>query len=277
MSIDRAHSWEYESTQLVRYDLSDEEMGMLTGQLLQERTPQSSDQIICYRLEKYSIFKNVARTLEREVFEQYFGNTTEQMEAEYGQYEDQSIFFLSVDQQTQTPVGVLRVIEAGDAGLKTLNDLESVVGEEHPESPDLPTERVLRGHGIQDIADCWDVGTVAVRKEYRADRAQAQEASVQLYRALYVSALESDIEHFVSVIDSRPYKKMVEYLGIPFVPMLDSKPFPYLGSESSYAVYGDVTEFYKKMNRKRFTVKGLMARSALRPLVTGSADSSIQL
>ncbi len=277
MSTEVERHQENISSELVRYDLSKDEMIMLTSQLLQERSPVSDDQIICYRLENGSAYDNVARSVEREVFEQYFGNDAEQMHAEYGKYEDQSIFFLSVDQQTHTPVGVLRVIEAGEAGLKTLNDLQSFIGDEHPEIPDLPTNDVLQAHEINDIAKCWDVGTVAVRKEYRSNKAQAQEASVQLYRALYVSALENEIDHFVSVIDARPYKRMVDYLGIPFVPMMNSKPFPYLGSESSYAVYGDVTEFYKKMNRKRFTTKGLLARRALQPLVKGTADRSIEL
>ncbi len=261
----------------VRYDLSVEEMHKLTDQLLAEREPYSKDQIICYRLEEGSVYENVARTIECEVFEQYFGNNAEEMHDEYGKYEDQSIFFLSVDQQTQTPVGVLRVIQNGEEGLKTLNDLRMMVGDEHPEIPDLPTESVLQAHEIDELDECWDVGTVAVRKEYRNNKAQAQEASVQLYRALYVSALEEGIKHFVSIIDERPFKKMVDYLGIPFEAMMGSKPFPYLGSESSYAAYGDVTKFYEKMNRKRYTVKGLLARRALQPLVKGTSDSSIEL
>ncbi len=260
-----------------RYDLSPHEMGVLTSQLLSERSPTSIDQIICYRLEKGSEYENIARSIECEVFEQYFGNNAEQMHEEYGQYEDQSIFFLSIDQQTQTPAGVLRVIKNGSKGLKTLNDLQAVVGENHPEIPDLPTNKIIESHSIDDLDECWDVGTVAVRKAYRSDKNQAQEASVQLYRALYVSALQEQIKHFISIIDARPFKKMVDYLGIPFVPILDSKPFSYLGSESSYAVYGDVTKFYEKMNRKRYTVKGMLARRALQPLVKGTADSSIEL
>lgn len=277
MSVEYQHGELYEQALAVRYDLSAEEMNTLTAQLLEEREPSSKDQIICYRLDKGSEYEDVARSIECEVFEQYFGNDAEEMFEEYGKYEDQSIFFLSVDQQTQTPVGVLRVISNGSEGLKTLNDLQELVGDEHPEIPDLPMDSVLQAHHIDDLDECWDVGTVAVRKEYRTDKAQAQEASVQLYRALYVSALEEGINHFVSIIDARPFNKMVDYLGIPFVPMMGTKPFPYLGSESSYAAYGNVTEFYKKMNRKRYTVKGLLARRALQPLVKGTADSSIEL
>jgi hypothetical protein len=258
-----AHSYE------PRYDLDDSEMQELSRTLLEERDPGAADKVVCYRLERGSAYENVARSVEREVFEKYFGNTSEQMLEEYGPYEDQSVFFLSIDQELGQPAGVLRVIENGPAGLKTLNDLENAPAE----VPRISALDVQSYHDIESFDDCWDVGTVAVRKPYRSDTL----TSVQLYRALYVSALDQNIEHFVSIIDHKPYVKMTDYLGIPFVPMLNSEPFPYLGSPASHAVYGDVSEFYPKMNRKRYTVRGALARSALRPLVKGTSDHSLQL
>lgn len=252
-----------------RYDLDDGELHALSSQLLSEREPVTSDKVVCYRLEKGSAYENVARSIEREVFEKYFGNTSEEMRKEYGPYEDQSIFFLSIDQELKQPAGVLRVIQNGPAGLKTLNDL--AIGRD--EAPRISPDQVKSYHGIDTFDDCWDVGTVAVRKPYRSDTL----ASVQLYRALYVSALDENVNHFVSIIDHKPYVKMTDYLGIPFVPMVGSEPFPYLGSKSSVAVYGDVTEFYPRMNRKRYTLRGALARSALRPLVKGTNDHTLQL
>lgn len=270
----RPHSERDAFEKEARYDLSAEQMRASVRHLLREREPHTDDRVVCYRLERGTEYENVARTVEREVFEKFFGNDAEEMAEEYGPYESQSIFFLSVDQFSGEPAGVLRVIENGPSGFKTLNDLEA---SQDPLVPQLTATEVQEFHDIESLDAVWDVGTVAVRKEYRASRSQAQEASVQLYRALYTSALESGIDHFVSIIDARPYDKMVNYLGIPFVPMADTAGFSYLGSEKSFAVYGDVGEFYGKMNRKRKTIRGIMARKALSPLVKGTNDGAIHL
>lgn len=255
-----------------QYSLSLEEMDSLTARLIAERSSESSEAVVCYAVDTDSPYAALARSLEREIFEQYFGNDAEEMAKEYGPYEAQSRFFLSVDQTTKAPVGVLRVIENGPAGLKTINDLEAMDGED---TPNLTAEQVSQAHNIESYDESWDVGTVAVRKEYRT---KDTEASVQLYRALYVSAMENDIKHFVSIIDARPLKKMVDYLGIPFVPMANSKSFSYLGSDESQAVYGHVPEFYDTMRRGRLTsVKRLMARKAFNQLVMGKMDHNIYL
>lgn len=256
-----------------RYDLDDNTLDTLTSELLHERPPTSDAPIICYSIEQDSRYANIARTVEREVFERYFGNTAEQMSEEYGPYEAQSRFLLSVDQETGKPAGVLRVIENGEAGLKTLNDLEVIGASDDPRVPHITIDAVTQTHAIETLDDTWDIGTVAVRKPYRA----TTDTSVQLYRAMYVSAMEADIKHFVSIIDAKPLQRMTDYLGIPFVPMVDSQPFSYLGSEASQAVYGDVTKFYEKMNRRRKTVKGFLARKALTPLVKGTKDSALHL
>lgn len=264
---------EYVESPKARYDLDLSEMQLLTNQLLDERLPETTDTVVCYRVDSNSQYANIARTVEREIFEKYFGNDAEVMELEYGPYENQSIFFLSIDQDLKTPAGVLRVIENGPSGLKTLNDLESMAIDGVPNTPRIDKEKVRHYHDIESFEDCWDVGTVAVRKPYRSNTL----TSVQLYRALYVSALEEGIDHFISVIDRKPHEKMTKYLGIPFVPLAGSEPFSYLGSAESNAVYGDVTEFYRKMNRKRWTVRGALARSALNPLVKGTIDHSLHL
>ena len=257
-----------------RYDLDDYDMSALVEQLVQERPPRSDDRIVCYQLEQGSKYENMARTVEREVFEKFFGNDADEMAIEYGPYESQSIFFLSIDQESSTPAGVLRVIANGPAGLKTLNDLEA---SDDAQVPRIAQAEVQAVHGIDDMDSCWDVGTVAVRKAYRASRGEAQATSVQLYRALYTSALDNNINHLISIIDQKPYEKMTNFLGIPFVPMLGSDGFPYLGSEKSFAVYGDVRKFYDTMNRKRKTIHGLLARRALTPLVRGTRDRAINL
>jgi hypothetical protein len=208
---------------------------------------------------------NIGRFIERTVFEESFENDADEMEKEYGPYEDASKFFVSFDRSTQMPTGALRVIKHSQNGFKTFNDIQS-------EPFFVDEESAIHRHSIKDVSKIWDIGTVAVLPEYRKAEGPV---SVQLYRAMYLSALHNNIEHFVSVIDDIPLKKLTGYLGIPFIPLADSEPGMYLGSDKSQPVYGYVPEFYEKMNRHRFTPKGLLARKALNRLVRGSEDDSI--
>ena len=247
------------------YEISEAEIRDLTIHFLNEHPPKSSDRFVCYRLEGDEPFSDIGRGVERLVFEEAFGNDAAEMQAEYFPYEDQSVFFISFDTAAQAPSGALRVIQNGPAGLKTLNDLEYNIG--------LTREIVEETHGISELDDVWDIGTVAVPPGYRSGEGAV---SVQLYRGMYLSALHDKIDHLVSVVDEKPLRKLTGYLGIPFKPLAGTQPFEYLGSESSQAVYGYVPEFYKKMSRKMFTVRGLLARKALKRLVKGSEDSTLQ-
>lgn len=250
------------------YGLSNEHVAQLTAELLEERPPEGDERFVCYMFDgadpNDERFANIGRQIECRVFNDAFDNDAAQMEEEYGDYEQQSIFFVSVDRETKTPTGVLRVIKNGPAGLKTMNDLAEV-------GPEFAMENVMQHHQITDLDECWDVGTVAVPPEFRSGS-----ASVQLYRALYLAAMEKNIKHLVSVVDVNPLKKMTGYLGIPFEPMVGSRPMEYLGSEASQAVYGYVPDFYEKMSKKRRTLRGLLARKVLARLVEGSRDDGLQ-
>jgi hypothetical protein len=248
-----------------RYDLTFEEASKLTQQLLNERPPNGYDRHVCYRLSDDE-YANIGRYVEREVFEARFGNDSKEMQMEYGPYEHSSRFLLTVDCENMNPTGVLRVIRNSSAGLKTFNDLEAI-------APQFSLEDAKQFHKIDDLDECWDIGTVAVLPEHRS----AQGAiSVQLYRGVYVSAMEEKVQHVVSIIDGALLSKLTDYLGIPFVDLNDSQPLSYLGSESSQAVYGHVPDFYNEMKRRKWTIKGIVARKALAQLVEGSKDHTLQ-
>jgi hypothetical protein len=189
------------------------------------------------------------------------------MRREYGPYEQQSKFFVSIDREKKTPTGTLRIIKNGPAGLKTLNDLTELKSNPHF------IEDIEGHHKIESLDDCWDVGTVAVPRQYRSAEGGV---SVQLYRGMYVAAKNADVQHLVSIIDDRSLSKLTGYLGIPFKPLAEDEPFEYLGSKKSHAVYGYLPEFYGKMNRKRWTLRGVLARKVLSRLVGGSQDSELQ-
>lgn len=249
-----------------RYDLDEEEVLRRTARLLEHMPAPTDQRFICYQLGDTEM-EDVARTIERTVFETSFDNSNEKMSQIYGPYESASRFFLSVDRIEGKPVGALRVTENSPAGMMTLNALPE-------DASNMNSEQLLEFHGIDSLDDCWDVGTVAVLPEYRR---QGQGISVQLYRALYVSAMKEDVSHLLSIIDRRPYETMRNYLGIPFEPLGDSKPFPFEGSEESVAVHGFIPDFYSKMRRQSLTIKGLLARKALWPLVFGTKDQALML
>lgn len=238
----------------------------LTKDLLEDRPPTGDERFVCYKINNQDRYASIGKYIESTVFKDAFNNDADLMKKEYGPYEGQSIFYLSVDKEEGVPTGVLRIIQNGEAGLKTLNDL---VREGHAAS----VEEMMDHRNIESLDDCWDVGTVAVLPQYRARVGP----SIQLYRAMYLDAVDTSIDHIVSVIDTKAYHKLVDYLGVPFQSLLkNDEPFEYLDSEESRAVYGYVPEFYKKMNLKRYTLRGFLARKALSQLVKGSRDKGIQ-
>lgn len=247
-----------------RYLLPTDEMHRRVAELLADQPPKTDDRVVCYQLESDAL-SDVARTVERTVFEKRFGNNASQMNDIYGSYEDASMFFLVVDQVNAQPVGALRVIQNSDAGLMTLNTLPS-------ESTDAPIGEIQAHHGMESLDDCWDIGTVAVLPEYRRS---GQSASVLLYRAMTLSAIQHDISHIISVIDEKPLETMVKYLGISFEPLFATKPFSYEGSDVSVAVHGYVPELIPRAKRKSITLHGLLARKALLPLAWGTKDDAI--
>ncbi len=251
------------------YDLSPEDVGGLTVELLASLTSAWPEKYryVGIEIAGGSPFSNIARHIERVVFEASFGNDTAQMTAEYGPYESASVFFVSIDRCTGMPSGALRIIGNSPRGFKSLNDARS-------EPFSIRPDDVAEQHAIHDPDALWDVGTVAVLPEHRSG---AGAVSVQLYRAMYLSALQHGIDHLVSIIDDVPLRKLIEYLGIPFVPLAGSAPGPYLGSPMSQAVYCHVPDFQPRTRRHRWTVRGFLARKALARLARGSEDDALSL
>ncbi|HEU5122327.1 MAG TPA: GNAT family N-acetyltransferase [Candidatus Saccharimonadales bacterium] len=244
------------------YELSSEELLELTSRLLAERPPQGDDRFVCYKLDGQEAFANIGRKIEAEVFGDAFKNTPEDMQREYGPYEPQSMFFVSIDRENNTPTGVMRVIKNGPQGFKSIDDFLA-------KHPNTSLDEIRKFHGMENDEKTWDIGTVAVLPEYR-DKG----AATQLYRAMYRTAVDDGIEHVVAIIDADPLAKMNKYLGIPLVSMMNSDPFSYIGSEKSQAVYGHIPEFDRKMMRhKRTSIKGVLARKAIMRLLGRSETS----
>jgi hypothetical protein len=200
--------------------------------LLRERPLSGNGRYGCYHIADSSPYSDIARAVECEVFQEFFGNDPEIMTEAYAAYETHSSFLLAVDREQQQPAGALRIISNSPSGMKTLNDIA-----EPPLS--LPVAQVRLQHGIGDLDACWDVGTLAVLREYRG-QAKDHYVSTMLYGLFYAEARRQGVEHVVTVLDKHAYAQLTQVLGVPFVPIAGSEPFNYLGSENSRAAYMNV-------------------------------------
>lgn len=245
------------------YDLDEDTIDILIREKLQCEPLATDRTIVCYELSSNDPLANVARTIERQVFHDKYGNTSEIMQQEYGPYEAQSRFYLSVDQHSQKPVGSLRIIENGVNSLKVVHDF-----------PVVTEENLRQNHGVEDMQTCWEIGTLAILPEYRG-RAQV---GVQYYRALYLAAKSNHITHILAAIDKKVYEKIVTgYLGLPYVQIHGTAPTNYLGSPATIPIIGTVREFFPKTLRQMATIKGMLAFRALYPLVFGTHDDALYL
>lgn len=257
----------------VRYELHGNVAAELAEQLLTLHPPTSSRRFVCYPLPGTGRFADLGRAVELEVFGAVFGDTRAQLEAEYGPYDRASRFFVVMDQRQRRAAGVLRVIENSAAGLKTLRDIAGPLG--------MPEAAVRARHGIGDLDRCWDVGTLAVRPEYRRSATRGRTVSLLLYRALYVHALRTGVEHFVTAMDRHAHRVLLT-LGVPFVPVCDSGPFDYMGSPCT-ALYGHVPGFrarveahYRRL-RTRHPLAWCLRSGPIRKLMRGNGlDGRLQ-
>ena len=257
----------------VRYELHGNVAVDLAERLLTLHPPTSARRFVCYPLRGAGPFADLGRAVELEVFGAVFGDTRAKLEAEYGPYDQASRFFVVMDQRRRRAAGVLRVIENSAAGLKTLRDIEEPLG--------IPEAAVRTRHGIGDLDRCWDVGTLAVRPEYRRSATRGRTVSLLLYRALYVHALRTGVDHFVTVMDRHAHRVLLT-LGVPFVPVCDSEPFDYMGSPCT-ALYGHVPGFrdraeaYHRRLRARRPLAWCLLSSPIRKLVRGNGlDGRLQ-
>lgn len=166
---------------------------------------------------------DLARTLERQVFEEEFGNDAATMVAEYGPYEERSLFFLVLDRRAGLPVGAGRAIAGGG---KTFDDAPAHIG--------VGPAGIVAAHDMHDGL-IWDNATLAVLPGYRGGRSALAVSSL-LYRTFLNAGRQAGVRHVVTLLDRRAHRNMM-LLGVPLVPMAGSAPFAYLGSASTRALY----------------------------------------
>jgi hypothetical protein len=174
----------------------------------------------------------LGRDLERLVFLEAFGNTTDDLAREYGPYEASSLIIVVIDHLRQLPAGVIRVVQPSPVGLKSLNDLES----EWDENVEAAMHRTGLEFGPEKI---WDVATLAVLSEYRG-KATRGLVTMGLYQTLTLAARASGIDLLVTILDMPVFRMLRWKMHMIFAGYRGIGPKPYLGSPASIPSWCDL-------------------------------------
>lgn len=224
------------------YDLTEADVARLAEELLRDREPVTDDRLVTYEISGKELAANLGRQGERVVFEKYFNNDAARMNREYGDFEGNSIFYVTLDRVERRPGAIVRIGEADERGEKSFKSVNDVVAlDTYP----FDQSEIFAHYGIDDPTKCWDILTAAALPGYGGG-----EAIAQTYRAMYVASQRKGIEHFFSIIDEKPFELM-GLVGFPFQKLYGADWMEYIDSAKSLPVYGDAPTFEDAVRRKQ--------------------------
>jgi hypothetical protein len=220
----------------------------------------------------------LGRLVERAVFLEAFGNTSEMLDDEYSPYEQSSLYFCVVDHRRRTPAGMIRIIlpdppvagSGGAAGLKSLVDLEACWGE--PATALLARTRVPLAP-----PPTWDNATLTVMPAYRGSSA-AGLVSLGLYQSVVRAARQAGIDWMVAILDLAVYRMSRQRFQSPFVPFAEART--YLGSQASLPVSLHVSDWKRRLGANDAAIHDIVfeatgLEAAMRPLDLASPTLEI--
>jgi hypothetical protein len=188
-----------------------------------------------------TVVGELARTVERVVFHESFGNTPEVLEREYGLYEPASLFYLAIDHRRRLPVGMMRCILPTPAGLKSVDDIRREWGED--------VDALLTRTGIDlDQRPGWDTATIALLPDYRRGALRGL-ISMSLYQAAATAPRRLGFRWWFAILDVPVYRLLQWKLARPYSTYEGVEPGPYLGSEESIPVWCDLDEWSERVRR----------------------------
>lgn len=172
-----------------------------------------------------------ARDCEAEVFLRAYGNTRQQLQEEYGPYEQASVFIALADAGGDV-LGACRLIRPTALGLKTMDDAARP-----PWSLDVA--RAARAARL-DLSQTWDVATLGCR---RGLKGPGKLASAALFHGLVLAVRANQIRSAVMIIDER-VRFLLAAAGMTGRPLPGAEPARYLGSAASTPVYRHCDEAF---------------------------------
>lgn len=165
-----------------------------------------------------------ARACEAAVFHAAYGNTRAELDAEYGPYDDDSVFLVVA--AGDDAVGAVRLLPPGGAaGLKTLVELER-------EPWHVDGARSAAAAGL-DLTTTWEVATLGVR---RGTGTSTGLLAAALYHGLIAVCRANAMSAYVAVLDER-VRRMLGAVGLASRVLPGTSTAPYLGSSASTPVY----------------------------------------
>jgi hypothetical protein len=172
------------------------------------------------------------RRCEQEVLAHWYADTRELLDASYGPYEEQT-GFLSVTRDDGMVVGACRIIGPGPHGMKTLADIA-----EPPWTVDAAGAAAAAGI---DPGRCWDVATVAVRRELGAG---GRVVAAALYYGIIRGTQVNHCPWLVAVIDRRA-RSLLAMLGLVLHAIPGTGPELYMGSTACAPVYCHIPDLVR--------------------------------
>lgn len=217
----RAQQWELADDLIVREGRGDTPFGLY---VLDWREPAAE----------------LARTIERDVFYEAFGNTPDLLAAEYDPYEEASTFLCVIDHRQRAAAGMLRLVMPSSYGFKSVHDLERFWG--------LTPDDLAARHGVDfDLSSLVDMATLAVPPDYRGAAASGLVATA-LYQGLGRMALDRDIAWYLAILDQIVLRQINRPFGRPLTAIPGTEPMRYLDSPSSQPVFIDVLDYRARVS-----------------------------
>ena len=176
-----------------------------------------------------------ARACESDVFLERYGNTADQLAAEYGPYEEQSVF-LALAAADGDVAAAVRFILPGPAGLKSLVDVGGA-----PWHADAAAGAEAAG---LDLTSTWDIATLSVR----GTRAQGVAHVAALYHGIALATRLNGVSATVAVLDVR-VRRLLSSVGLHYRTLPGTRVRPYLGSPASVPVYAELADLLDTQRR----------------------------
>lgn len=219
-------------------DLVREELREL-GTAIHDAAGRPTEPFGVYALPADAPESELARSVERSVFDEFFRNSSELLAAEYGAYEPSTFFFCVLDHRRKLPAGMMRLVLPSPRGLKSLDDIEHAWGDR--------LDHVLARTELELVAEqVWDIATIAVSVDYRG-KATDGLVSLALYQAVVQAARRCDARWFVTILDLVVLDLIQELTSAPFHRFAGVEPMEYLDSPASVPVYCDLAEYLPRL------------------------------
>jgi hypothetical protein len=180
----------------------------------------------------------LGRSIEVAVFEEFFDNSPELLDAEYSPYDDNSLFLVVLDHRLRRPAGVLRIL-LPHGPTKSLDDIERAWGED-------PAEVIARTRPEIDRTLLWDIATLAAMPDYRGSSTNGL-ITLSLYQALAVLGTQNGIKWVVAVLDLVVLDLIQQMISRPFHPFRGLEPRRYLDSPSSLPVFLEADDYQPRL------------------------------